>query len=291
MANHKHDYAAELEAAIAAVRAAGAIVRDFYDRAAAATYAKSDGSPVTDADLAADGAIRRTLAAHFPDDPILSEEGDDDARRLQSRRCWIVDPVDGTEQFINRTGEFDVLVALVVDGRPVAVAGLQPTAGLLITATIRGGAWLQRGECEPEAMVFDSALTPLRLATSKWFGAPANEDIVRAIARNIGGPEPLFTGVGFSPRMFLSPRTFDVMVGVRPGSDQTMASEWDFAVADLVFHEAGGVVTDLSGQRLQYNKSSPRNSAGLIAAIDPASHAHVLEAVAAARKNTATSPA
>ena len=54
--------------------------------------------------------------------------------------------------------------------------------------------------------------------------------------------------------MFLAPRAIDVMIGVRLSDDQTMASEWDFAVADLVFHEAGGMVTDLSGQRYTYSK-------------------------------------
>ena len=75
--------------------------------------------------------------------------------------------------------------------------------------------------------------------------------------------------------MFLTPRAVDVMIGVRPGADQTMASEWDFAVADLVIHEAGGMVTDLTGQQFRYNKAVPSNLGGLIAAADPASHARV----------------
>ena len=278
-------FGAELAAAVAAARAAGDIVRDYYDRAAAETYAKTDGSPVTDADLAADIAIRQILTRRFPNDPILSEEGDDDARRLGSRRCWIVDPVDGTEQFILRTGEFDVLVALVEDGRPVAVAGLQPTADLLVTATAGGGAWLQRGEHEPRPLVFAATQEPIRLGSSKWFGYPANEQIVRAVARRIDGSPPLFTGIGFTPRMFVQPRSFDVMLGIRPGPDQTMASQWDFAVADLVIHEAGGRVTDLAGKPFLYNEPSPRIHGGLIAAADPMSHADVLAAVRAERRD------
>jgi 3'-phosphoadenosine 5'-phosphosulfate (PAPS) 3'-phosphatase len=79
--------------------------------------------------------------------------------------------------------------------------------------------------------------------------------------------------------MFLAPRAIDVMIGVRAGDDQTMASEWDFAVADLVFHEAGGVVTDLVGRQFRYNKPVPHNLGGLVAAADPASHARVLDAL------------
>ena len=269
----------DLDAAIAAAVAAGAVVRQFYDGETAATYAKGDGSPVTDADLAADRAIRDVLTGRFPTDAILSEEGQNDDRRLTNSRCWIVDPIDGTEQFIQRTGEFDVLVALVEDGRPVAVAGYQPTSQLLLTASRDHGAWMRRGESSWQRVRLEPAGDQLRLGTSKWFGAPGNAAIIESVANNLGAvrEEPAVTG--FSPRIFLAPRAVDVMIGVRPGADQTMASEWDFAVADLVFHEAGGMVTDLSGQPFRYNKPVPHNSGGLIAAADPASHARVLAAL------------
>ena len=269
----------DLDAAIAAAVSAGAVVREFYDRQTAATYAKGDGSPVTDADLATDGAIRDVLKDRFSDDAILSEEAQDDEGRLNVSRCWIVDPIDGTEQFIERSGEFDVLVALVDDGRPVAVAGYQPTTQLLLTARRGGGAWVRSGESAWQRLRLDPAGDRLRIGTSKWFGAPDNAAIIESVADSLGAvrEEPAVTG--FSPRMFLAPRTVDVMIGVRPGTDQTFASEWDFAVADLVFHEAGGVVTDLVGQQFRYNKPIPRNVGGLIAAADPASHARVLAAL------------
>jgi 3'-phosphoadenosine 5'-phosphosulfate (PAPS) 3'-phosphatase len=281
--HEQQPFPAELAAAIAAATAAGAVVHEFYEAANAKTYGKVDGSPVTDADLAADKIIREVLAQHFPDDPILTEEGQDDERRLTSSRCWIADPVDGTEQFIQRTGEFDVLVAFVLDGRPVAVAGYQPATGVLVTATASGGAWVRQNCGEPRRIAFDPVGNRLRLATSKWFGAPENAAIIQAVADALGtGSEPPAV-TGFSPRMFLSPRALDVMIGVRPGEEQDMASEWDFAVADLVFHEAGGMVTDLTGQRFRYNKPAPRNIGGLIAAVDQATHARVADALRAAR--------
>jgi 3'-phosphoadenosine 5'-phosphosulfate (PAPS) 3'-phosphatase len=269
----------DLDAAIAAAVAAGAVIREFYEEETAATYAKGDGSPVTDADLAADRAIREVLRDHFPEDAILSEEGQDDEARPTTSRCWIVDPLDGTEQFIQRTGEFDVLVALVEDGLPVAAAGYQPTTQLLLTATRGGGAWMRRGRNAWQRLRLEPAGDTLRIGTSKWFGAPDNAAIIESVAIRVGAvpEEPAVTG--FSPRMFLSPRSVDVLIGVRPGTDQTMAFEWDFAVADLVFHEAGGVVTDLSGQPFRYNKPVPHNLGGLIAAADPASHARLLAAL------------
>ena len=271
----------DLDAAIAAAVAAGVVVRGFYDGETAATYAKGDGSPVTDADLAADRAIRNVLRNRFPDDAILSEEGQDDEGRLSVSRCWIVDPIDGTEQFIQRTGEFDVLVALIEDGRPVAVAGYQPSTQLLLTATSGGGAWVRCGESAWQRLRLEPAGDRLRIGTSKWFGAPGNTAIIESVASSLGTMPEAPAVTGFSPRMFLTPRSVDVMLGVRPGADQTMASEWDFAVADLVFHEAGGMVTDLSGQPFRYNKPVPRNIGGLIAAADPASHARVLAALQA----------
>ena len=273
----------ELDAAVSAALAAGRIVREFYDGATATTYAKGDGSPVTDADLAADAAIRQVLTALFPNDPILSEEGLDDERRLTTSRCWIVDPVDGTEQFIQRTGDFDILVALVENGRPVTVAGYQPAAELLIAATAGGGTWVCHREGERERVRFGAPGDRLRLATSKWFGAPENGAIVQSVAARLGVAPERPTVTGLSPRMFLTPRPFDVLIGIRPGEDQTMAFEWDFAVADLVFHEAGGAVTDLTGERFRYNKPVPHNLNGLVAAVDPDSHERVLAALRAER--------
>ncbi len=273
------DYHAELDAAVEAAIAGGAIVKTFYEDATAATYEKRDGSPVTDADLAADHAIRRVLAHRFPGDSLLTEEGQDDLARVGSTRCWIVDPIDGTEQFIGRTGEFDVLVAFTKNGRPVAAAGFQPTTDTLVTATLGGGAWVKSGASPSERIRFDAVGPRLRLATSKWFGAPGNAAIMEALTRHLGIASARSTGVGFTPRMFLSPRSFDGMVGVRNGEDQTMASEWDFAVTDLVISEAGGKVTDLDGEPFRYNKPSPLNVGGLLAAVDPQTHAIVLEAI------------
>jgi 3'-phosphoadenosine 5'-phosphosulfate (PAPS) 3'-phosphatase len=276
---------ADVEAAIAAALAGGAVVLDLYHRSSTTTYAKEDGSPVTDADLASDRAIRRVLASRVPNDPILTEEGEDDEARLASRRCWIVDPIDGTEQFIARTGEFDVLVALAVEGRPVAVAGYQPTADTLVFASAGGGAWSRQGEQDPRPIQFERERTaPPRLATSKWFGAPENAALMEAIAARLDVDPGQSVMTGFSPRMFLPPRRFDAMIGIRPGVDQTMASEWDFAVADLVIHEAGGRVTNLAGEPFRYNKLLPRTVGGLVAAANREVHQRILEAAVAVER-------
>lgn len=278
----EHRYRQEIETAISAVTAAGRVVRDLYERVAATTHVKTDGSPVTDADLAADKIIRELLSSNFPNDAILTEEGVDDQNRLCSSRCWIVDPIDGTQQFVQRTGDFDVLVALVIDGRPAVAAGYQPTEELLLTAVVDEGAWIRRGDDGDWRALWLEAVgddTVPVVATAIWFGGPANRDIVNRVAGRIGAADPEVSLTGFSPRIFLPGRRLDAMLGINVGSDQSMASEWDFAVSDLLIHEAGGVVTDLRGQLHRYNKPGARNDGGLIAAADPATHAAVLTAV------------
>ena len=269
----------ELEVAIVAALAAGSVVRDLYDRAAAASYEKGDGSPVTDADLAADKVIRTYLSSAFPHDALLTEEGQDDTARLSNSRCWIVDPIDGTEQFIQRTGEFDILIALVIDGYPVVGVGYQPTTGTLVYASKEGGAWVKRGDASPERLSNEEPPGRPRIATSKWFGAPGNLEILAATAARLG-VEPLPPGVtGFAPRIFLEPRLHDAMVGIRAEGPQDMAHEWDFCAADIVIAESGGKTTDLAGNRYRYNKERAVNDGGFVVAATAAAHAQVLAAL------------
>ncbi len=273
----------EAEGAIvlAALSAAGEAVTDLYDRAAAATYAKTDGSPVTDADLAADRIIRRILSDRFPDDALLTEEGQDDEARLGNQRCWIVDPIDGTQQFVEGTGNFDILVALAVDGRPVVAGALQPPTGIACFASDGGGAWLAH-EGERPVRVRFPVRPPGRptIGTSIWFGAPENLDAVNGVARRVGGRAVGASRIGFTPRIFIEPRRCDALLGFRLGETQFMAYEWDFAVGDLFLHEAGGVLTDLDGTSFRYNRLRPTFERGLVAATFPALHD---EALAAAR--------
>lgn len=276
-------YRTERDAALAAVVAAGEAVADLYARSAAATYAKADGSPVTDADLAADAIIRRILHERFPGDPILTEEGQDDPSRLSSPRCWIADPIDGTQQFVERTGEFDVLLALVVNGRPVVAAAIQPPTGRLSLAVKGGGAWTGTAADDLRRVVQPS-VPPARprVGSSIWFGWPDNAGVLPAIAAAVGGVVAPDSEIGFTPRSFVPPGACDLLLGFRPDGNQAMAWEWDFAVGDLFLKESGGLLTDLAGRPFVYNKPRPRHDDGLVAATHPALHAAGLAAVRAA---------
>jgi 3'-phosphoadenosine 5'-phosphosulfate (PAPS) 3'-phosphatase len=272
----------ELAAASEAARLAGEVVLDYYNRQAASVYAKADGSVVTDADLAADRIIRERIGAAFPDDPFLTEEEADDPVRLRSRRCWVVDPVDGTQQFVDRTGEFEVLIALVQDGRPVVAAVYQPTTDLLLTAVAGHGVWMScDGQSEPLAFRPVLPEEPVRIMTSTWLGAPDNLPLVSSIARALGSDEAIVSNLGVSVRRFIPPDPLtDALIGVRVDDRQTYAWEWDFAAPDLIMFEAGGAVTDLRGAVHRYNKPNPANVGGIVLSADPATHARVLNELA-----------
>lgn len=276
------DYQRELDVASAAAREASAVVLDLYERSGAKEYTKSDGSPVTDADLASDKIIRRWIAEHFPDDAILTEEGADDLARLNASRVWIVDPIDGTQQFVERTGEFDILIALAVDGVPKVGVLLQPTTGLLLSAAVGSGAWIGEGE-ERRPLTFRAlpADAPPRIVTSKWFGAPDSLPVLDRVAERLGAPEPIVTRVGLYVRHFIDPvLEGDVLVGMEMREGGGLGSEWDIAAADIVVNEAGGCFTDLSGRRFTYNKPRARNRGGLALSPDPVTHRRLLAALA-----------
>jgi 3'-phosphoadenosine 5'-phosphosulfate (PAPS) 3'-phosphatase len=281
-------YTRELKIALETALEAGAAVRELYEAATAATYIKGDGSPVTDADLASDRIIRERIGAAFPDDAILTEEGVDDPSRLANPRCWIVDPIDGTQQFIDRTGEFEVIIALVENGRPVVGVIYQPTADLALMAVTGAGAWVRRGAVT-ESVSFrpvPEGVAP-RVFTSVYFGAPESLPLLKQVCHLMGGSEPGVSRCGVTTRGLLPENDrFDVMVGKYVPDRDHIAWEWDFAAADLFVHEAGGSFTDLAGTLHRYNKPGARNHGGLLMSVDAATHARVREALSAERNVT-----
>jgi myo-inositol-1(or 4)-monophosphatase len=273
-------YGPELATATTSARQAAATVNRFYENRSAETYTKGDGSPVTDADLAADAEIRSIIGAAFPDDAFLTEEGARDIARLSHDRVWIVDPIDGTAQFIAGTGRFDILIALAVGGRPVVAVTIQPPTGLMHVAVRDEGSWVSTSTGF-ESFRIDPASHPPRIVSSRWYRAHEGKPVVDRIASRVGAPEPPILDVGFQPRAFdHSQRTYDAFLGLWQLPGESAANEWDLAAPDLIVHEAGGVFTDLWGRPYTYNKRNTHISGGLLIAATPELHATLLEAIA-----------
>lgn len=119
-------FAEEHRTAVALAREAGAAIMSFYGRVG--SVLKAGGSPVTEADHAANRVIVEGLGRAFPDDGILSEESADSAGRLQHNHVWIVDPLDGTKEFLSQNGEFAVMIGLAIRGEPSSASSTCRTA-------------------------------------------------------------------------------------------------------------------------------------------------------------------
>src|SRR4051812_31702947 len=138
-------YEAELAAARAIALAAADVVRSYAGR----TFridSKPGDEPVTEADHAANALIVARLAAAFPQDGILSEELPDDGSRKHARRVWMVDPIDGTRDFILGDSGFCVMIGLCIDGRPILGVVSQPSTGKTYSGVVGRGAWLDTSD-------------------------------------------------------------------------------------------------------------------------------------------------
>lgn len=238
-----------LEGVLGIVRAAGEAILAVYATDFSVRN-KADASPVTEADERAEALILPALAALAPEIPAVSEEAASrGAVPATAGRFWLVDPLDGTKEFIGRNGEFTVNIALIEDGVPILGAVLAPALGRLFAGARGSGAFLEeRGArraiaCRrpsPEGLTvvssrshgdreaLDAFLAGRRVASSAYAGSSLKFCLVAA------GEADLYPRLG-----------------------RTM--EWDTAAGHAVLAAAGGRVTDLSGAELRYGKPGFEN--------------------------------
>lgn len=231
-------------------RDAGRVILDVYERGFTVEQ-KEDRSPLTEADRAAHEIICARLEALTPGVPVLSEESAkvDPETRAGWKRFWLVDPLDGTKEFINRNGEFTVNIALIDGHRPVLGVVYVPVTGLTYFAAAGHGAYKQKGECEVQVIKtrrFNGG-KPIVVASRSHAG-PETE----AFLKNLGAHDVVSMGSAIK-LCLVAEGTADVYPRLGP----TM--EWDTAAAQCVVEAAGGRVTDLNRQPLAYNKFSLLN--------------------------------
>jgi 3'(2'), 5'-bisphosphate nucleotidase len=244
----------ELETAARLARRAGAAALLHYG-SAQAEY-KGDTSPVTAADHAANDVIVAGLRAAFPLDAILSEESKDSAARLSARRVWIVDPLDGTKEFLAQNGEFSVMIGLAVEGEAVLGVVYLPDGDILYTAARGLGAWVERDGRRERLRRAPANAAALRLVGSRSHAEPLLERMREAL----GITDVLPCGsVGVKCARIVDD-VRDLYVHPVP-----YLKEWDTCAPEVVVREAGGWVSDCRGEPLVYNKPRPVQPHGILA--------------------------
>jgi 3'(2'), 5'-bisphosphate nucleotidase len=234
---------------------AGRAILEVYEGSKIDVETKSDSSPLTQADLAAHRIIVNRLAELYPEIPVLSEESD--SISLEQRRAWsryfLVDPLDGTKEFIQRNGEFTVNIALIDQGKAVVGVVHVPVQDTSYFGTQLGDAeaWFiengHRKEIHSRSMQARQAADPLVVVASRRHGADALERLLDGLRRQFKQVE--LTNMGSSLKLCLvAAGQADLYPRLAP------TSEWDTAAAQAIVEAAGGRVLDLNFQPLRYNQ-------------------------------------
>jgi len=234
----------DLELIERAALEAGELALRFKREGRVQTWSKPGGSPVTNADLAVDRQLNEQLTGARPDYGWLSEETADDLARLEAKRVFVVDPIDGTIAFIKNRPFWTVAIAVVEEGQPVAGVLYAPELGETYIAEAGMGA---RRNGEPIAVADRPMLEGCALLADDrtlrhpGWARPWPEDL-RIESRN-----------SVAYRMALVAATeFDAVLALSSKCD------WDLAAADLIVREAGGISTDHLGRPFAYNQASTR---------------------------------
>jgi 3'(2'), 5'-bisphosphate nucleotidase len=248
--------AKELEAAQSLALGAGRILAAYYPQGIAVDW-KAPGDPVTAADREASEFIVSRLKQQFPDHAVLSEEEADDHVRLQRSHVWMVDPMDGTREFIAHREEFAVMIGLAVNGIPSVGAVYQPTKDKLYWAALGTGAFLERDGSRTRLRVSGETLaSKLVLAESRSHRSAR----VAAIRERLRIKDAIQSGsVGLKVALICEGHAH---LYVHAGNKTNL---WDTCGPDVILREAGGRMTDAANNSLRYDGREVRNLNGLVA--------------------------
>jgi 3'(2'), 5'-bisphosphate nucleotidase len=270
----EQDYSRELEIARTVVREAATLVASFKGRPLDVAH-KAGGEPVSQADLESSALIVRRLGEAFPGDGILSEELPDDSSRLTKSRVWMIDPIDGTRDFLRGDPGFVVMFGLCVEGRPTVGVVAQPVTGEVWMGVVGKGAWKEHsdGKREPLQISKIENAKDIRLVSSKSH----RSDFYERLRRALGITDALALGsVGLKVAL-VSEGLRDLYV--YPGNQTKI---WDSCGPEAILTAAGGLMTDTNGNALCYTNPALQNSCGLVAS-NGLVHARTLETIARLR--------
>ena len=242
----------ELDLAIKAAEEAGNTILKIYKKGFK-TFTKTDNSPVTDADLQSNKIIKEILSV--TKHSILSEEDIDDKDRLSNDMIWIIDPLDGTSDFIDKTGEFTVMIALIENQKPILGVIAWPTEKTLFVAQKNCGAFrYSDNKWEKISVTKISELPKCRTIGSRHHLSDKEKDFIKKIGIKD------FTSIGSSLKVGkISSGQAEVYI-----TTTNKMKEWDTAASHCIISEAGGKMTDMLGNELTYNNENVYHQNGIL---------------------------
>ena len=242
----------ELKIAVDAAIKAGETILDIYD-GNFRTTTKTDDSPVTDADFKSNEIIKKILSK--TDYSILSEEDIDDPKRLSENTIWVIDPLDGTSDYIDKTGEFTIMISLIKNNEPILGVIGWPTEKTLFVAQKGSGAF--------------------RYSNNEWTKISVSKISDLSLCRTVGSRHHLtdkeknfikklgivnFTSIGSSLKVGkISSGEADAYI-----TTTDKMKEWDSAASHCIVHEAGGKMTDMLGNDISYNNKDVYHHNGIL---------------------------
>lgn len=242
----------ELDIAIKAAKNAGDAILEIYQEEYK-TAKKDDDSPITDADLKSNEIIKKILSQtkHM----ILSEEDKDDQNRLLENTIWIVDPLDGTSDFIDKTGEFTVMIALIQNKKPILGVISWPTEKTLFVAQKGSGAFrYSNDKWEKISVTKITELDKCRTVGSRHHLSDKEKKFINRL-----GIED-FTSVGSSLKVgMISSGEAEAYI-----TTTNKMKEWDSAASYCIISEAGGKMTDMLGNDVSYNNKKVYHENGIL---------------------------
>jgi len=240
----------DLNIAISAAKEAGTLIMNYY-KADYEIRDKGYHNPVTTADHAADSQLKGILMEAHSDYGWLSEETVDSPDRLSKKRVWVVDPLDGTKEFIEGVPHFVVSVALVENGEPIVGVLYNPVTKEMFTAAKSEGAFLNDDPilCATKENVSEMVILNSRSETRRGLWEPYD---------GIFGKLKAIGSVAYKLGLTAAGKA-DIFASLRP------KNEWDICAGNCIINEAGGKLIDLNGHQRLYNQKNTLISPGLVA--------------------------
>lgn len=219
---------------------------------------KEDDSPVTIADKEADKIIREHLSSLFPKHAFLTEESDDDLERLKNDYVWIVDPIDGTKDFIARDGGFTINIALSYKHQIVVGVIIAPATGDIYFASKGNGAFYQQEGKAPVKIHVSDKVEDLTVLCSVFHTSSDELSIITNHADKIKHIVKLGSSL---KACYIARGLGEIHFKLKAGP-----KEWDVAASDIIVTEAGGIFAEPDGQKIRYNREDVHQRKGYIIA-------------------------